>query len=243
MRRRLPRILLGLTLLVALVAAYFFWFRDSSLVAVDKVTVEGVPETTAEGQEIRQALVTVGREMTTLHVEPERLRAAVADFPEVAGVEAEASFPDSLTVTVSMREPVARIGEGSDGAGVAADGVVLPARSIGERQLPLLPVDEVPRSGRVGGPVLDQVKVLGAAPAEMLEVSASIARDEEYGPVVTLVSGIELRFGDATRAKEKWQAAVAVLTDPELQTLDYVDLSSPRRPATGGIGHALPALP
>lgn len=243
MTRPLLRIALGITLLIALLAAYFFWFRDSSLVAVDKVTVEGVPESTAEGQAIREALVTVGREMTTLHVEPERLLAAVSDYPEVADVEADAGFPDSLTVSVTVREPVARIGEGSDGAGVAADGVILPARSIGDRQLPLLPLDEVPRSGRVGGPVLDQVKVLGAAPPELLEVSASIARSDEHGPVVTLISGIELRFGDASRAKEKWVSAVAVLTDPDLQTLDYVDLSSSGRPATGGIGHSLPALP
>lgn len=243
MTRPVLRIAAAAALLIALVAAYFFWFRDSSLVAVDKVTVEGVPESAAEGEAIRETLVTVGREMTTLHVEPERLLSAVSDYPEVAGVEADAGFPDSLTVSVTMREPVARIGEGSDGAAVAADGVILPARSIGDRQLPLLPLTEVPQSKRVGGPVLDQVKVLAAAPPELLDVSAATARSEEYGPVVTLVSGIELRFGDASRAKEKWQSAIAVLTDPELQTLDYVDLSSPGRPAAGGTGHSLPALP
>ena len=61
--------------------------------------------------------------------------------------------------------------------------------------------------------------------------------------MVTLVSGIELRFGDASRAADKWRAAVAVLGDPDLELLDYVDLSSPGRPATGGTQHALPALP
>ena len=36
----------------------------------------------------------------------------------------------------------------------------------------------------------------------------------ESGVDVELRSGIELRFGDASRAIEKWKAAAAVLADP-----------------------------
>ena len=60
---------------------------------------------------------------------------------------------------------------------------------------------------------------------------------------VVLRSGIELRFGDATRLSEKWQAAAAVLADPTIETLDYVNLHAPRRPTTGGSGHTLPPIP
>ena len=35
------RVLAGVVVAVVLVAGYFFWFRDSSLVAVDEVEVEG----------------------------------------------------------------------------------------------------------------------------------------------------------------------------------------------------------
>lgn len=243
MSGRLLQVGAGLALVLALVAAYFYWFRDSSLVAVEQVRVEGVGNDVSEGEAIRRALVRAGRQMTTLNVDLPTLRRAVARYPEVADVEADPSFPASLTVKVTLRDPVARIGEGSEAVGVAADGVVLPAATIADRSLPVLPLSEPPASGRVKGPVLDQVRVLAAAPPELLDVTVSIARSEDYGPVATLSSGIELRFGDNRMLREKWQAAVAVLSDPELELLDYVDLASPRRPSVGGVGHSLPAMP
>jgi len=64
----------------------------------------------------------------------------------------------------------------------------------------------------------------------------------ESGVDVELRGGIELRFGDASRAGEKWEAASAVLADPSIEALDYVDLHAPGRPAVGGSGHALPPV-
>ena len=56
-----------------------------------------------------------GREMTTLHVRPDALRQAAARFPLVDSVRANPDFPNSLTVHVSERHPVALI----DGGAVA----------------------------------------------------------------------------------------------------------------------------
>jgi hypothetical protein len=33
-----------------------------------------------------------------------------------------------------------------------------------------------------------------------------------------------------------------VLADPATETLDYVDVQAPRRPAVGGSGHVLPPV-
>jgi hypothetical protein len=60
---------------------------------------------------------------------------------------------------------------------------------------------------------------------------------------VKLRSGIELRFGDASQAALKWKAAAAVLADPTIEALDYVDLNAPAHPAIGGSGHTLPPAP
>ena len=57
-----------------------------------------------------------------------------------------------------------------------------------------------------------------------------------------LRSGIELRFGDASQAGAKWKAAAAVLADPSITTLDYVNLFVPGRPSVGGSGHTLPPV-
>jgi len=142
---------------------------------------------------------------------------------------------------VSSR-PVAAIGSGSEALAVAGDGTVLvwlPAPEEGS--LPQLPLSEAPKAGRLAGPALEQVRVLAAAPAPLRPYVAS-SRYGESGVDVELSTGIELRFGTATQAARKWRAAAAVLADPALTALDYVDVRAPSRPSVGGSGHLLPPI-
>ena len=90
--------------------------------------------------------------------------------------------------------------------------------------------------------MLQQARVLGAAPPALRPYLEGSLYGES-GVDVELRSGIELRFGDASRVHEKWQAAAAVLANPSVTALDYVDLHVPGHPAVGGSGHALPAAP
>jgi len=137
----------------------------------------------------------------------------------------------------------ATIGSGSSAIAVGPDGQVLAWLPLPEAaQLPQLPLSEPPQGGRLAGPVLQQARVLGAAPATLRPYVASSSYGKS-GVDVELRSGIELRFGDATRAAEKWRAAASVLADPSVTALDYVDLHAPGRPAIGGSGHALPPPP
>jgi cell division protein FtsQ len=235
-------LLTGLLAAATLTCLYFFWVRDSALFAVDEVRVEGIRNASAEGEELRSALIEAGREMTTLHVRPELLREAAAGFPLVASVSAEADFPDGLTVRVTERRPVAVLGDGARAVTVAGDGTLLRGMPAKEHELPLLSVAEVPRRERLRGPLLPQAQVLGAGPGPLLCPVEGIAADSR-GIVVTLSGGIELLFGDKWRAREKWQAAAAVLADPGLTALDYVDLTSPRRVAVGGASRYLPVVP
>jgi hypothetical protein len=146
----------------------------------------------------------------------------------------------SVSPTLTAAFPVAKIGSGEDAVGVAADGTVLAWMPPGaEGVLPSLPLGAPPRSGRLAGPALAQVRVLGAAPAA-LRGCVERSYFGESGVDVVLDSGIELRFGDASRAARKWRAAATVLADPSITALDYVDLHSPGRPAAYGSGHALP---
>ena len=52
--------------------------------------------------------------------------------------------------------------------------------------------------------------------------------------MVDLRDGPEVRFGDGSRAQDKWQAAVAVLSGDERGTPSYLDVSVPDRPVSGG---------
>lgn len=131
-------------------------------------------------------------------------------------------------------------GTGPDAVGVGADGSILrwlPPPE--ESSLPRLPLSSPPERDRLTGTMLQQARVLGAAPPELRPyVQGSFYG--QSGVDVELRSGIELLFGDASRAAEKWRAAAAVLADPSITVLDYVNLHSPRHPTVGGSGHTLP---
>ena len=82
--------------------------------------------------------------------------------------------------------------------------------------------------------------MLGAVPAGAASATSKAATTATAGSRSNLTSGIELRFGDASQAARKWKAAAAVLADPAITALDYVDLQAPSRPSIGGEGHILP---
>lgn len=149
----------------------------------------------------------------------------------------------NVEANVEVPQLAAAIGEGEEAVGVAGNGAVvrwLPPPE--DPALPRLPLDEVPKGGKVRGPALEQVRVLAAVPDELRPYVESSFFGES-GVDVTLTTGIELRFGDATQARRKWRAAAAVLADPSVTALDYVDLHAPSRPAYGGSEHELPAAP
>ena len=149
----------------------------------------------------------------------------------------------SVEADVQVPQLAAAIGEGEEAVGVAGNGAVvrwLPPPE--DPPLPRLPLDEVPKGGRVRGTALEQVRVLAAVPAQLRPYVES-SYFGESGVDVTLTTGIELRFGDASQAARKWRAAAAILADPSVTALDYVDLHAPSRPAYEGTEHELPPAP
>lgn len=141
---------------------------------------------------------------------------------------------------VRVPRATATIGSGTDAIAVGADGQLLGWFPVStDAQLPTLSLTAAPPNGRLAGPVLQQAKILGAAPPGLRPYLESSYYGES-GVDVNLRSGIELRFGDASQVKAKWKAAAAVLADPAVTALDYVDLHAPGRPAVGGSGHTLP---
>lgn len=140
-------------------------------------------------------------------------------------------------------QPTSAIGSGEGAVAVSPDGALMRWLSIPEGvELPQLPIFTAPEKARLSGPLLEQARVLGAIPPALRPHVAGSYYGES-GVDVELRSGIELRFGTATRLKEKWQAAATVFADPSVSALDYVDLHDPNHPSVGGSGHTLPPLP
>jgi cell division protein FtsQ len=235
---RLPRMLaIGTCVLVALVAGYFLWFRNSSLVAVEKVTVSGASG--PEAEEARGALTKAAGEMTTLNVDEAALRAAVAGLPTVLDVSADAAFPHDLEITVVERPPVLVARSGEQEVPVAGDGTVLTGVELGQAKLPAIGVEDLPAKGKLTGDALAVALVAGAAPAPLRELIEEVAIGPPEGVQVTLRGDIPLYFGGSERADEKWAAAAAVLADPKIKALTYVDVRVPARPAIGGAAPAV----
>jgi len=150
---------------------------------------------------------------------------------------------ETVTGHIVSSRPVAAIGSGEDAIAVADDGTVLawlPAPE--DSKLPSLPLGSAPKGPRVQGPALEQVRVLGATPPALRPYVESSYYGES-GVDVNLSSGVELHFGDSSQAARKWRAAAAVLADPSVTALDYVDLYAPSHPSIGGSGHTLPPIP
>jgi cell division protein FtsQ len=228
-------------LLVALLAgavglAYFGWFRDSSLVAVREVEVQGASG--ADREQIVAELTDAAKEMTTLHVKTDELASAVREFPSVASVSADAGFPHALEITVVEHQPTLIAHGGDRQVPVAADGSLLPGVKAGDEKLPSLPVDELPSAGRLSGDALSEALAIGAAPAALRPLIAGASISKDYGVVVAMRGGIELRFGSRDQRHEKWAAVAAILADEQLESATYVDVRVPDRPAVGGASTA-----
>lgn len=172
-----------------------------------------------------------------------RLLAVLAAVALVAAAYVFVFRDEQVAPHLVGAQPTSVIGSGSDALAVAADGTILPWLPPPEDDsLPQLPLSTPPKGLRLQGPVLEQARVLGAAPAALRPYLHSSSYGTS-GVDVELRSGIELLFGDDTQLARKWRAAAAMLANPTVTTLDYVDLHAPSRPTIGGSGHTLPPIP
>jgi len=229
-RRRLAALTLAC---LALAAAYWFWLRDSSLVAVDDVQVTGL--TTDDAERIRAGLTTAGRSMTTLHVDNEALERAAAVYPVVRELRVSTDFPHGLRIHVVEHRPAAMADIGDDRIPVAGDGTLLRGVPVRTR-LPEIEAEAGVRGARLRGhAALAAAGVAGAAPEPLRRRVEGIELRRGDGVVAELRDGPELIFGDARQARAKWAAAARVLADPDAAGASYIDVRLPGRPAAGGL--------
>jgi cell division protein FtsQ len=229
---RPPRVLLWIAAVAALLAVGFLWFRDSSFVRVEKVTVTGLSG--PEAPRLRALLTDTARDMSTLHVREQQLRTVVEPYPIVKGITITPDFPHGLRIAVRQNQPVAAVVVDGQPTPVAADGVLL--RGATKAALPEVPVDVAPGGDRVTDRrALAAIAILGAAPAALLERVEGAAWTDDGGVTLTMANGPQLRFGGPDRPAAKWAAAAAVLADADSAGATYLDLRYPERPAAGGL--------
>jgi cell division protein FtsQ len=237
LRRRLrltPRMQLGLVVVLMLGGLLFgawIWLRDSSLVGIDRVTINGVSG--ADASAIRAALRSAARNMTSLDVKLNQLETSVAPFPEVKRLRVRTAFPHRLVIDVVEQRPVAVVEVGGRQVPVAADGTLLRTLTTSGR-LPSIPLAVPPVGRRLSeGRAAEAVAVLAAAPSPLLARISQVTTVAGRGLVAQLRNGPSIYFGDTSRLRAKWLAASEVLADTSSAGAAYVDVTDPERPAAG----------
>jgi cell division septal protein FtsQ len=206
------------------------WLRNSSLVGVQRVTVVGVSG--RDAAQIRAALVSAARNMTTLNVKTAALRTAVAPFPVVKQIHVATDFPHRMRIDVVEQVPVALISAAGQQVAVSADGTLLKGASV-PGALPTIPLAVSPGGTHVTDATLRIVHLLAAAPYQLLGKVTEASQSATQGLQAQMKNGPKLYFGAATDLAAKWSAAAAVLADPDSAGADYIDVTVPSRPAAG----------
>jgi cell division protein FtsQ len=226
-RRRLQRLVdVGL---LAVVAAGFAVALRSPLLDVDAVEVQGA-ERTGAATVMEQAGLATGDQLMDVD-----LRAAgerVAALPWVDEVQLHRGLDGTVSVAVTERIPVALVGTGDGAVLVDAEGRALARGS----QLPDVAA-EVVRFDLPGVAVAPGDR-LPAETSDALALAARLAATPGLGMelllddevVGRLESGIEVRFGAATRVDAKVRSLRTVLDQVDLTCAAVIDVRAPGSP-------------
>jgi Cell division protein FtsQ/DivIB, C-terminal len=115
---------------------------------------------------------------------------------------------------------------------VSADGTLLRGTSV-QGSLPTVSLPVSPGGTRVTGSTLEVVRLLAAAPYQLLGKVSQASAGSTHGLAAQLRNGPKLYFGNDADLAAKWTAAAAVLADPASAGADYIDVSVASRPAAG----------
>lgn len=215
---------------LAVLAGAWVWLRDSSFVAVKRVTVTGVSG--PDAARIRSVLMLSARNMTTLDVRVSQLRTAVAPYPMVKNLQVSTQFPHGMRIRVIEDLPVGVIVAGGESIAASSDGTLL--HDAPTASLPQIPLASFPGGSRVtDGSALDALALLAAAPFRLLPRVSQVTTNPRHGLVVALRSGPSIYFGDAGDLTAKWTAATEVLAAPTSAGATYIDVTDPNRPVAG----------
>lgn len=225
-RRRLRRLLAALGVVaVAGIAAVVVY---SPLLAVNRVDVRGAGPLRATV--VAAAHVSAGAPI--VFVDSGGVAAAVRHLPAVESARVDRSFPHTVTVTVTLRAPVAWAPILPAGAAlVDRHGVVIARTATAPIGLPeLLGLTKVPAPGGLvapNAPAALAAALLPALPGRVVGITLS-----PTGLVVGVLGGPQLRFGDTLALAVKAHTAAALL-GALVHPATYLDVSVPAAPVAG----------
>ncbi|MDN5346818.1 MAG: cell division protein FtsQ [Clostridia bacterium] len=228
-RRRRKRGRKLLLFLLSVVALYFFF--NSSFFSLADIEVEGAQKVKPE--EIR-SLAGVNPGVNLWHLELKKIEDRLATHPLVDEVSVRRLWPRGLIIRIKERQPLAMVNAPDAGFLVLdAEGVVMQRLDkVGQMNLPLITGVKIPREesglgAQVKSPGLhESLAVLtDMTPndrGQVIEINCTRPEDLR----LFLAGGVEVRFGDSSRVREKLDQIREILTQAGQQkAIAYIDVS------------------
>lgn len=222
-RRRTVAIVLAA---VAAVAAFVVWLvAFSSAFGVRSIEVDGVHSLSAA--QVRSA-AGVASGTPLVRVDTAAVARRIKKLSDVAGVEVHTSFPSTLVIAVTERQPVGY---------VRTSGLIMLVDRTGDQyhqvatapnNLPRFVVPAGTDARTTGGAV---ATVAAALPASLRHEVRSIQALDPQAITLVLTHGRVVHWGSAARSADKARV-LPVLLDHGGGAVDVVDVSDPDQPFT-----------
>ncbi|TDC47050.1 FtsQ-type POTRA domain-containing protein [Jiangella ureilytica] len=230
-RRQRLRRLLGVLLVllgVGAVSALAWLVGWSSVLSVKSVSVEGVPSSLSD-EVLSLADAPVGTPLA--RVDTDAIRDRVAGLPEAASVDVSRSWPTTLTIEVTPREPVAAVSADGSWWNVDETGALFGAADGRPDGLPVLTApgadddSEVDEAVRAAG-----VTVLTGLPPSLYELVETVEARSEADIRLGLTDGATVRWGTADDLDRKAEVLLALIAAQDEPPSAY-DVTAPDHPA------------
>jgi cell division protein FtsQ len=212
----------GIGLVAAGLVGFLGWLVFfSSWLAVDGVEVDGVELLSAK-EVVAAAEVDVGTPLA--RVDLDEITGRIEAIPEVSEADVHRSWPDTVTITVVERTPIAAVRQQGSWWVMDGEGVVF--RRTGSRD-EALPVVQAP-SGLGDEAMREVAEVVTALPADILEDTKRVQAETMDSITVKLRGGREVVWGSAAESERKAEVLRVLLA----QEAQVYDVSVPEQPTT-----------
>jgi cell division protein FtsQ len=227
-RRRLVTRLVAMrpvivAVLVVGALAFFGWVVFfSPWLAAEDVTVEGARTVSAHDVE-QAAAVPVGTPLA--RVDLGKIRSAVAKLPAVSSVVVHRSWPHTISIAITERQPVASVYRAGDWWEVDESGVLF--RESGSRP-PALPVVAVKRSA-VDDLLPEAAGVAAALSPDLAAETRRVTASSIDSVTVHLKDGSVVMWGSSAESDRKVEVLKALMVHSKAATFN---VSVPGQPTT-----------
>ncbi|MEV0599292.1 FtsQ-type POTRA domain-containing protein [Streptomyces sp. NPDC050315] len=229
------RTLIAATVLIALLVGFGTWvLYGSDWLRAERVTVRGTDVLTVREVEAA-AGVPLGDPLAS--VDTDGIAARLADrLRRIKSVEVERSWPDTISLNVTERQPVLVVQKAGKFREVDDRGVPFATVGIAPRDVPRLEMDaaDSPSLRRFGIPALNRaaVKVATALP-DTVGKDVRVIRVRSYDSItLELTGGRRVEWGSEEHGTEKAKVLRALLK--AARDAHHFDVSVPSAPAASG---------